>query len=372
MGRAVVHQLRRDGRPALALDADASAARRIVRRYGAPGTPCEAADARDHERLAAQLARAAVVVNCAPYPLNLDVMRAALDAGCHYVDLGGLFHMTRRQLELDREFRRARLLAVLGMGSAPGITNLLAVLVAERVRRVTSVRIYNGGADHTRYATPLSFGFAPATQLDEITQPAMVFAGGRFRSVPPLTLSADHDFPEVGIQHVHATIHSEVATLPGFFAAKGIRECAFFLSHDPAQIERLRLLVDLGLADTAPGPRGVAPRDVLLDAFRRLPPPPAFVDDRDFLSVVVESEARRRSGARWTTMQAQRAFGPQRRPPLSAVARDTGFPPAIVAGMILDGAIMARGVHAPETCVPVRPFFEALGRALGAAPTLSA
>jgi hypothetical protein len=36
--------------------------------------------------------------------------------------------------------------------------------------------------------------------------------------------------------------------------------------------------------------------------------------------------------------------------------------------MILDGAIRARGVHAPETCVPVEPFFEALARALGASP----
>lgn len=373
MGRAVVHRLARDGRPALALDVDAAAARRIVRRYGGSGTPFEAADARDHERLAAQLARAAVVVNCAPYPLNLDVMRAALDARCHYIDLGGLFHMTRRQLALDREFRAARLLAVLGMGSAPGITNLLAVAVTQQLRRhrIRSVRIFNGGADYTRYATPLSFGFAPATVLDEITQPAVVFAGGRFRSVPPLTLAADHEFPDVGVQHVHATIHSEVATLPAFFAARGIRECAFFLSHDPAQLERLRLLVDLGLADTTPGPRGVAPRDVLLDAFRRLPPPPDFVDDRDVLSVVVEAEAIRSHGATFSHAVARFTALPQRRPPLSAVARDTGFPPAIVAGMILDGAIKARGVHAPETCVPLKPLFESLARALGTAPAVA-
>ena len=52
--------------------------------------------------------------------------------------------------------------------------------------------------------------------------------------------------------------------------------------------------------------------------------------------------------------------GPQRRPPLSAVARDTGFPPAIVARMILDGRIRERGVLPPERCVPVAPFLAAL------------
>jgi saccharopine dehydrogenase-like NADP-dependent oxidoreductase len=52
--------------------------------------------------------------------------------------------------------------------------------------------------------------------------------------------------------------------------------------------------------------------------------------------------------------------GPQRRPPLSAVARDTGFAPAIVARMILEGGIRDRGVLPPERCVPVGPFLAAL------------
>lgn len=364
MGRAVVYRLARDRRPALVLDADVEAARRIVRRYGGAGTTVEAADARDPGRLARQLSRAGVLVNCAPYPLNLDVMGAALEARCHYIDLGGLFHMTRRQLRLDPDFRRARLLAVLGMGSAPGITNLMARAAGERLRRVRSVRVYNGGADDTPYAAPVAFGFAPATVLDELTQPAMVFAGGRFREVPPLGLSADFPFA-AGTQHVHATLHSEVATLPAFFEGRGLRECAFFLAHDPGQLERLRLLIGLGLADPRPGPRGVAPRDVLLDALRRLPPAPDFVDDRDDLSVVVEGE-----GARGpATVRQDLTVLAQRRPPLSAIARDTGFPPAIVAGMILDGIVRARGVHAPETCVPVRPFFDRLRRDLGASLT---
>lgn len=355
MGRAVVYRLARDGRSVLALDSDLAAARRIVRRYGGGRALAEPTDARDRGRLARQLARVGAIVSCAPYPLNLDVMGAALDARCHYVDLGGLFHMTRRQLRLDGAFRRAGLTAVLGMGSAPGITNLMAVAAARGLARVESIRIYNGADDHTRYDAPMAFGFAPATVIDEIVQPAVVFAGGRFRAVPPLALAEDHAFAG-SAQHVHATLHSEVATLPQAFRARGLRECAFFLAHDPVQLERLRLLIDLGLTDARPGPRGVAPREVLLDAFRRLPPPPDFIDDRDYLSVVVTGTRRGRRVA----VRAELTAVPQRRPALSAVARDTGFPPAIVAGMILDGRIRTRGVRAPEECVPVRPFFDAL------------
>jgi len=51
---------------------------------------------------------------------------------------------------------------------------------------------------------------------------------------------------------------------------------------------------------------------------------------------------------------------PQRQPPLSAVARDTGFPPSIVAQLLMAGRIRERGVRPPEQCVPVRPFLDAL------------
>jgi saccharopine dehydrogenase-like NADP-dependent oxidoreductase len=101
---------------------------------------------------------------------------------------------------------------------------------------------------------------------------------------------------------------------------------------------------------------------VLLDALRALPAGPEAVDDRDALAVVVEGRDRRGP----VTVRVELTAGPQRRPPLSAVARNTGFPAAIVAGMLLDGSIRARGARPPETCVPVAPFLAAL-RARGLA-----
>ena len=38
----------------------------------------------------------------ASYRVNLDAMQACLEAGCHYLDLGGLYQMTGEQLELQR------------------------------------------------------------------------------------------------------------------------------------------------------------------------------------------------------------------------------------------------------------------------------
>jgi saccharopine dehydrogenase (NAD+, L-lysine-forming) len=357
MGRAAVHDLARAGRDVLLVEQGAEAAARIARRYGQARTEVVTADASVPDALASRLeeAGAAVIVNCAPYALNLAVMEAALRAGCHYVDLGGLFHTTRRQLERDADFRGAGLLAVLGMGSAPGIVNVLARAAADPMRRVRSIRIYNGGADHTPYAAPVAFGFSPATVLDELTQEAMVYEAGRFEARPAGSGGEDFAF-EIGTQRAHLSLHSEVATLPLTYRDKGLRDCSFKIAYDPALLERLKLLVDLGLADPRPGPGGVAPRSVLLDCFRRLPPPPDFIDDRDSLAVVVEGEDAKGP----LTVRYDLTATPQRRPPLSAVARDTGLPPAIVAGMILDGRIRERGVHPPETCVPAAPFLAAL------------
>ena len=355
MGRAVVYDLSRAGHPVRILDSDRGAAERVGRRYGAGRWEVDVADAADPGALAGKLGGAAAIVHCAPYVLNLAVMEAALRAGCHYLDLGGLFHTTRRQLRRHGDFRRAGLLAVFGMGSAPGIANVLARAAADPLRRVRSIGVYNGGADFTRHVSPLPFAFSPATVLDEFTLRPMVFDRGRFRSVPPL--SGDEDFRfELGTQRVRFSLHSEVATLPLTYRRKGIRRCAFKIAYDPDLVSRLRLLVDIGLAEARPGPRGVAPRDVLLDCFRRLPPPPDVVDDRDTLAVVVDGDDDRgRVKVRYDlTARAQR------RPPLSAVARDTGFAPAIVARMILDGRIRERGVLPPERCVPAAELLSAL------------
>ena len=69
---------------------------------------------------------ATLLLNTAAYRINLAAMEAALAAGAHYIDLGGLYHVTREQLHLDSRFREAGLLAVLGMGSTPGKTNVMA------------------------------------------------------------------------------------------------------------------------------------------------------------------------------------------------------------------------------------------------------
>ena len=124
-----------------------------------------ALDIRDRDAAVAALDGADVLLNTASYRVNLDAMEVALAAGAHYVDLGGLFHVTREQLGLDARFREAGLLAVLGMGSTPGKTNVMAAraveLLGDDVERIV---VGAAGRDPDPPAGPL---VAPVRDRDD-------------------------------------------------------------------------------------------------------------------------------------------------------------------------------------------------------------
>ena len=107
-------------------------------------------DVADPASLRRALDGAYAVIASLPYRYNLEAMRGALEAGTHYIDLGGLFHVTRRQLELGPQFERRGIMAILGMGSAPGIVNVLAVLAARGLDTVREVPCLVGSVDRTR------------------------------------------------------------------------------------------------------------------------------------------------------------------------------------------------------------------------------
>lgn len=346
----------------LVADADIHAAREAAHRFGDAGTRAVRIDVHDVSQAIRFFRGADIVINAAPYMLNLAVMEAAREAGVHYLDLGGLFFVTRQQLLQHRAFERAGLTALVGAGGDPGVTNVLARRAADRLDRVERIRIFDGSIDRTRYRSPLPFGFAPATVFDELTTPAMIYSRGAFRSVP---LGSGEELvhfpPPVGVQAVRASLHSEVATLPLSFRHKGVREVSFKIHYDEPFVHRVRLLAGLGLTDTRRieiAGRRLAPRQMLLAVLKAQPPETARPNDYNILRVVVEGRGRGRRVRH--TLDAAAGAAPARR--LSAVAVITGFPAAILARMIADGRIGARGVVPPEVAVPAEEFIRELKR----------
>ena len=311
----------------LLVDLDPDKARATADRHG--GGKASMADG---------VAGADVVVNSAGYRINLDAMRSSLEAGAHYVDLGGLYWMTGKQLELDEDFKRADLLAVLGMGSSPGKTNVMAAHAARTLGTETleSVHVAAGGRDLDPPEGE-SFPYALQTLVDELTMKPIVIRDGAPVEVEPMSAGGTVRFAEpIGEGETIHTIHSEMRTFPESF---GCREASFRLSLAPTLLERLRELVAAGDAERREA------------AARALPPSAQTVS-----SHVVEASAGDRT-ARVTS------FTPPREEwDLGGGIVSTAAPAAAAVRLLARGAIEARGALPPEQCIDPDALFPELER----------
>jgi saccharopine dehydrogenase-like NADP-dependent oxidoreductase len=360
IGPAIVATLARDDAVTeiACLDVNGERARQVADQHGAGRATGGALDILDARAAASALAGAAVLVNSASFRINLAAMEAALAAGCAYIDLGGLFHVTRRQVELDGRFRAAGLLAVLGMGSAPGKTNVMAARAVDLLGgEVDRIVIGASGRDPEPPPGPLVAPYAVETILDELTMPTPVVRGGEVEFLEPMTPAGVVEFGDpVGPAETIYSIHSEQATFP---QSLGARDVSFQLSLDPRFLAKVRLLSEIGIASTdeveVDGVR-VVPRRLLLALLARLPraePSRATVGVHRIEATgpagtaVVECVTRAVDGL---------GFG-------GGIA-STACPPAVVAGMLCRGELRGRGVLPSELAVPFGPLFERL-RAYG-------
>jgi saccharopine dehydrogenase-like NADP-dependent oxidoreductase len=369
MGRIAVRDLVETAGPdveTLIADHNLRAARALARAGGGRARAL-AVDVTAVAATARALKRAGTfaVINCCQHELNLLVMEAALRAGAHYCDLGGLFHVTRRQLKLQPRFKRAGLLALLGIGAAPGVVNVLARAAADEMERVDEIHIQVGNVDRTPGREPgvLGASYSIQTILDEASLPAAIFTEGKFAFVAAMSDPQAVQFPApVGLRHPARTLHSEVATLPLSYRAKGIREVSFRIAFPDLFADRLRFLHALGLTSTRPIPVGdtrVAPRDLLTALYRRLPRAAAGgrPDEYEVLRVVVRGA---RAGEEVEEVLDCHTAGIQAWG--LGIDVDTGCPPSIAMQLLLAGVITARGVLPPEQAIPVEPFFAELAK----------
>lgn len=319
------------------LDLNGEKARAAAEEHGGGKAEASELDASAEGALAAALDGCDALINSASYRLNLDAMRACLEAGCHYLDLGGLYWMAQRQLELGTEFEDAGLLAVMGIGSSPGKTNLLAAqAVAELGGDVDSLHVSAGGRDLDPPGGE-SFPYALRTLLDEVTLKPVVISGGEPVEIDPLTDGGEVDFGEpIGRASTVNTIHSEMLTFPSSF---GCGEASFRLSLPPAVEERLRELAGSD-ADDAEIDRVMAGSS---------PPSPSTASVH-----LIEAEREGRGVRARSVTPAHEAWG------LGGGIVSTATPIAAAARLLARGELTRRGALPPELCLDPEAMFAEL------------
>ena len=317
-------------------------------------------DARDSVALRRELKGWDAVIHSMWYDLNVPTMEAAIDAGIHYCDLGGLYHQTLRQLKLDRRAKDAGVTCVLGIGSTPGTMNVLGRYGASKLDTVQKVLLRSSGAvvsggEPGKFVPP----YAIRTIFDEFSMAAPVLRKGKIQFVPALSgLERSEFMPPVGVVEGYYTIHSELATMPKTIG-KGVQEMDFIVAFPPEFRETIAAIVGLGLASrdeiVVEGTK-VRPYDVTSTAIDSLPKPKEPELDVDIQRCVLVGE---RQGNP-VTMRYEAVTWPHKKWNMGGGVVDTGVPPSIAAQWMVKGRIKEHGAIPPEVAFEPKPYFKEL------------
>jgi len=251
----------------------------------------DAGDLADLERAAKGVD---VIINLTLTAFDINIMKTALKVGAHYVDtsfgepslmdirardniLGQIIE--KKPLILDHGFKEAGLTALVGCGASPGITNILAKYVCDKLDRVDEIRIRLGRkslAPSTEVVTAWEPTWSPFRALWGYAVEPTIFEDGQYKKYPIYSGYEEYYFPEpVGMIPLVYHQHQEPITLPHFIG-KGLRYCDFKYTIDT----RAGTLIKTGFASSDPvdvkGVR-VAPIDVLMKIVR--PPVDSFLGE---------------------------------------------------------------------------------------------
>ena len=126
-------------------DANLERARTMAKELG-PGVTAVACDVLDPPSLRQALRGSDVVLNCVGpfYTTVKPILAAVMEAGVNYVDVCDDVDVTLDLLDMDEAVQRAGIAVLLGMGSSPGMTNVIARFAADALLDTTdSVDIFH-------------------------------------------------------------------------------------------------------------------------------------------------------------------------------------------------------------------------------------
>ncbi len=322
-------------------------------------------DASDEDSLVEVLRGHDVVINGAPYYYIMNVMRAALEAGVNYLDLGSDVETVEMQKKYDPEFRRKGLLAIAGMGGSPGIINILAKKAVLELDKVERILLREGWIDLTDYEAlgielPVPYSFD--TIVDELSDPVEVWTAEGVIRVEAFSGEEVFRFPDpVGEQYCYYVEHPEVYTLGEYFKSKGVKFVDYKLSFPKELLSKYKLLKYIGLCSEEKvlyKGREVSLRDLVrervLEHMKKLKSVP-----NDYDIIIARAEGYR--GDYRTAVEVSAQTRSSRTWGVSAQAMMVGVPASVAAQMICEGVEVA-GVKNPEEVFEPDPFLKRVVR----------
>lgn len=337
IGGAMAQDLAASGFEVHIADASADALDRV--RAKAP-VETHPADLSNSEVVRSLVKGSRLVIGALPSVMGLQSVRAAIEAGCDMVDIS---FMTEDPRALDSMARERGVTVMTDCGVAPGLTNMMAAYAARQFDACLSIEMSVGGLPAVR-EWPFNYkaGFAPWDVIEIYTRPATVVENGRVVVKEAMEGLELIDVPGVGT--LESFITDGLRSLVDTVKVPNMVERTL---RWPGHVELMKIFRKTGFFSLDPitvSGRSLRPRDVTAAL---LFPMWNFKDDEGDITVMRVRALGTRGGApaRFTFDFVDR-YDP--RTGLRSMSRSTGFTATGVAGLILDGAFRAPGVHMPE------------------------
>jgi len=178
-----------------------------------------------------------------------EVLKTSLEANCHYMDICDDWEPTEKMLELDHVAKEKGLLAILGLGASPGITNLLGAIAINELDQAET--IYTGwGMDEAKpedISSQKETNAAMIHAIEQISGKVKIFKNKRFQMTKPLK-EIEINYPQIGNFKASIFGHPEAITFPKHY--KNLQASMNLVHGDRLTITILRLinkLIGLGV-----------------------------------------------------------------------------------------------------------------------------
>jgi len=181
-------------------------------------------------------------------------MDACLETGVHYIDTANYEPLDVAHFEYSwqwayqEKFRQRGIMAVLGSGFDPGVTNVFTAYAQKHLFdeiQYLDILDCNAGSHGHAFAT----NFNPEINIREVTQVVRHWENGKWVETPPIiekeSVHFSFNYPVAGPQESYLLYHEELESLAKNI--KGLKRARFWMTFSENYLNHLRVLQNVGM-----------------------------------------------------------------------------------------------------------------------------
>ncbi len=323
-------------------DINPAALQAIAGRQSGFGRPIATvtADLSDPARVAHLVAGHDMVINAVPGFMGFQTLKAIIGAGKNVVDIA---FFIEDPFELDELARQKNVTAIMDMGVAPGMCNVLIGYADHLFDETLDILYMVGGLPEIReWPYEYKAVFSPVDVIEEYTRPARYIENGKFIIKPALSDPELITFPGIGTLEAFNT--DGLRSLAHTVKCPNMKEKTL---RYPGHIDKMRLLRETGFfSQEEIEVRGVCIKPMDLTARLLFPKWKLEEGVVDITVMQVMAEGMKDRKKIRYTWDLYDKYDPITR--IHSMARTTGYSATVALRMIADGLYTRKGISVPE------------------------